>query len=173
MNAKLLGGLIMACVATSAQADGGSITLASWGGTFQKAQRQAWFTPAEKALGITIREDTTSGLADVRTQVASGKPAWDIVQQGSQSCPLMEKEGLLEKLDPAIVDTTGIPDNMKSEFQGESSRLFVRLEDGLEVSLRLGPTQIRESGVSTGQRVTLALHVEDTVLIPKEIRDGR
>ena len=89
MNAKLLGGLIMACVATSAQADGGSITLASWGGTFQKAQRQAWFTPAEKALGITIREDTTSGLADVRTQVASGKPAWDIVQQGSQSCPLM------------------------------------------------------------------------------------
>ena len=58
-------------------------------------------------------------------------------------------------------------------FQGESSRLFVRLDDGLEVSLRLGPTQIRESGIATGQQVTLALHVEDTVLIPREARDGR
>lgn len=116
MKAKVLGGMILACVAAGAQADGGSITLASWGGSFQKAQREAWFTPAEKALGLTIREDTTSGLADVRTQVASGKPAWDIVQQGNQSCPLMEKEGLLEKLDPAIVDTTGIPDNMKSDY---------------------------------------------------------
>ncbi|HYG41950.1 MAG TPA: polyamine ABC transporter substrate-binding protein [Bordetella sp.] len=115
MKARFLSGITLACAAMGAQA-ADSITLASWGGSFQKAQREAWFTPAEKALGITIREDTTSGLADVRTQVASGRPAWDIVQQGNQSCPLMEQEGLLEKLDPAIVDTTGIPDNMKSDY---------------------------------------------------------
>lgn len=115
MKAVLLGGLVLASAVAGAQANE-SITLASWGGSFQKAQREAWFTPAEKALGITIREDTTSGLADVRTQVASGSPAWDIVQQGNQSCPLMEQEGLLEKLDPSIVDTTGIPEGMKSDY---------------------------------------------------------
>ncbi|HYG41949.1 MAG TPA: ABC transporter ATP-binding protein [Bordetella sp.] len=60
-----------------------------------------------------------------------------------------------------------------SIFQGESSRLFVRLDDGLEVSLRLGPTQVRQFGMSRGQRVTLSLHAEDTVLLPREDGNGR
>ncbi|MBV7483870.1 ABC transporter ATP-binding protein [Bordetella sp. BOR01] len=60
-----------------------------------------------------------------------------------------------------------------SVFQGESSRLYVRLDDGLEVSLRLGPAQIRELGLGQGQRVTLSLHAEDTVLLPREDGDGR
>ncbi len=113
---KIALGAAIALLTTSAAQAADVITIASWGGEFQKAQRQAWFTPIEKAQGITIKEDTTSGIADVRTQVASGRPAWDIVQQGNQSCPIMEQEGLLEKLDPAIVDTSGIPDSMKSEY---------------------------------------------------------
>jgi hypothetical protein len=32
----------------------------------QKAQREAWFNLVEKELGITVKEDTTSGLADIR-----------------------------------------------------------------------------------------------------------
>ena len=50
-----------------------SITISSWGGAFQKAQREAWFNLVEKELGITIKEDTTSGVADIRAQVASGR----------------------------------------------------------------------------------------------------
>ncbi len=55
-----------------------SITISSWGGAFQKAQREAWFSVVEKELGITIKEDTTSGVADIRAQVASGRPTWDL-----------------------------------------------------------------------------------------------
>ena len=32
-----------------------SITVSSWGGAFQKAQREAWFNLVEKELGITIK----------------------------------------------------------------------------------------------------------------------
>jgi putative spermidine/putrescine transport system substrate-binding protein len=93
-----------------------SITVVSWGGAYQKAQREAWFNPTEKELGITLKEDTTSGVADVRAQVASGRPTWDLVQQGNYTCAILEREGLLEKLDPAILQIPGIPDNMKSAY---------------------------------------------------------
>lgn len=92
-----------------------SITVASWGGAYQDAQRKAWFEPAAKDLGITIKEDTTSGVADVRAQVKSGKVTWDLVQQGTNGCILLEREGNLEKLDPAVVKTDGIPADMKSD----------------------------------------------------------
>ena len=45
-----------------------SITISSWGGAFQKAQRQAWFELVEKELNIRIKEETTSGIGDVRAQ---------------------------------------------------------------------------------------------------------
>lgn len=112
-------GLAIALVA-GALASGGTpahaqqtLTIASWGGAYQKAQRKAWFDVVEKELGITIKEDTTSGIADVRAQVASGRPTWDIVQQGNYSCAMLDKEGKVEEFDPAIVNVDGIPDNMK------------------------------------------------------------
>ncbi len=93
-----------------------SITISSWGGAFQKAQRQAWFDLVEKELNIKIKEETTSGIGDVRAQVASGKPTWDLSTQGAYTCSLLEKEGKLEKLDPAIVDDAGVPPELKSPY---------------------------------------------------------
>ncbi|WP_170984343.1 polyamine ABC transporter substrate-binding protein [Rhodoligotrophos defluvii] len=92
-----------------------TLTIASWGGVYQKAQRDAWFDVVEKELGIKIKEDSTSGIADVRAQVASGSPTWDLVQQGNYSCAILDKEGNVEKLDPKILAIKGIPDNMKGE----------------------------------------------------------
>ena len=82
-----------------------SITISSWGGAFQKAQREAWFNIVEKELGITVKEDTTSGIADIRAQVASGRPTWDLSTQGNHTCGILQKEGKLEKLDPAPSST--------------------------------------------------------------------
>jgi putative spermidine/putrescine transport system ATP-binding protein len=101
-------------------------------------------------------------------------PAGQDAPGGDEAWLMLRPENLMladAAPDPACNLLSGVVAD--TVFQGESSRLFVRLDDGLEVSLRLGPTQIRESGVATGQKVTLALHVEDTVLIPKEARDGR
>ena len=92
-----------------------TLTISSWGGAYQKAQREAWFEVVEKELGIKIKEDTTSGIADVRAQVASGRPTWDLVQQGNYTCAILDKEGKVEKLDRAILAMEGISPNMKGE----------------------------------------------------------
>lgn len=119
MNARaisgmaLIAGAIMA-IATPSNAQQ-TLTISSWGGAYQKAQRDAWFDVVEKELGIKIKEDTTSGIADVRAQVASGRPTWDLVQQGNYSCAILDKEGKVEKLDPAILKIDGIPDSMKGD----------------------------------------------------------
>ncbi len=90
--------LLLGAPAAMAQ-DKKVLTISSWGGAFQKAQKEAWFAIVEKELNVTIKEDNTSGIADVRTQVASGKPTWDLTTQGAYSCKLLEKEGRLEKFD--------------------------------------------------------------------------
>ncbi|QIE46719.1 extracellular solute-binding protein [Pseudohalocynthiibacter aestuariivivens] len=92
-----------------------TLTVASWGGAYQEAQRKAWFDVVEKELNIKIIEDTTSGAADVRVQVASGSPTWDLTQQGNYSCAILEREGNVEMLDPEILAVKGIPDNMKGK----------------------------------------------------------
>ncbi|MGE0578637.1 ABC transporter substrate-binding protein [Reyranella sp.] len=94
--------LLLAASQAAAQ-DKKTLTISSWGGAFQKAQKEAWFGIVEKELGVVIKEDNTSGIADVRTQVASGKPTWDLTTQGAYSCALLEKEGRLEKFDDATM----------------------------------------------------------------------
>ena len=93
------------------------VTVVSWGGAYQEAQRKAWFEPAQKDLGITVKEDTMSGIADHRAQVMSGSVTWDLVQHGSYSAMKLVKEGMVEKLDFSVInEIDGIPDDMKSDY---------------------------------------------------------
>jgi len=103
-----LGATLAMGVAMSSAAAGDSITFASWGGSFQDAERKAFLEPAAAALGITIKEDTLNGLADVRAQVQSGSPQWDIAELGSNSCAQAIKEGIVEPLDFSVINTDGI-----------------------------------------------------------------
>ena len=56
------------------------------GGSYMEAMRTATYVPASKMLGITIKEDLIRSWADVRLQVQSGKPTWDIVEYAIQFC---------------------------------------------------------------------------------------
>lgn len=100
-------GLLGLVVATGARAQD-SITVASWGGVYQEAESKAFFQPAAKALGITIKEDTTGGLADVRLQVTGDAVKWDLVELGADECARGTREGLFEKLDYGIIKADGI-----------------------------------------------------------------
>lgn len=117
-----LGAIALACaglvagVSSADAQDKKTLTISSWGGAFQKAQKEAWFGIVEKELNVTIKEDNTSGIADVRTQVASGKPTWDLTTQGMYSCLLLEKEGRLEPLsDEVLAVAKDVPDALKSK----------------------------------------------------------
>jgi len=71
--------------------------------------------PAAKKLNVTVKEDTTNGIQDVRAQITAGAVAWDVTEQDLPSCETLSREGSLEPIDYSIVDTTGIPKELIHE----------------------------------------------------------
>lgn len=93
-------------LATTALAQDKTVTIASWGGSYQEAQSKALFEPAEANTGVTVKEETYGGMADVRLQVSSGQVTFDIVVSGSGSAARAGVEGLLEPLDYNVIDVS-------------------------------------------------------------------
>ncbi|MBN3778997.1 ABC transporter substrate-binding protein [Burkholderia sp. Ac-20345] len=86
-----------------------SVTFAGYGGDYQKNIVKALIKPAADKEGLDLRTESHDGLATVRVQVTSGRPAWDIVQLGAEECATGSAQGLFEKLDYKLIDTSGIP----------------------------------------------------------------
>lgn len=90
------------------------LVVVSYGGSFQEAQRKAFFDQFEKSTGIKVNEAQWSGeYAKLKAMVESGDVTWDLVTTAESS--LIErgaKEGILER-----IDYTGID---KSRFYPES-----------------------------------------------------
>jgi putative spermidine/putrescine transport system substrate-binding protein len=104
----------VAVLAQPALAD--ELTAVSFGGSYQEAQSKALFQPAAGALGITVREETYGGIADLRLQVNSGAVTWDVVASGSGSAARAGAEGILEPLDYSVIDVSDFGDGLYQEF---------------------------------------------------------
>lgn len=76
-----------------------TVTVASSGGAYQDALREAVLKPAMERLGITIKEETISGIAEIRAQVESGAVAIDLIEWSADVCVVGENQNLWEKLD--------------------------------------------------------------------------
>jgi putative spermidine/putrescine transport system substrate-binding protein len=106
--APVLAGLFATASALSPAAAQQTITFASFGGAYQAAQRKALLDPIEKALNIVIKEDTLTGIADVRAQVRANAVKWDVADLGAASCARGSVENLFEPLDYSVIKTAGI-----------------------------------------------------------------
>ena len=106
-TARVVVSLAMLLVAGGVPAgDAGAqetVTVVSFGGSYQDAERKAMYEPTARKLGIVIKEDSLKGVADVRLQVQSGRPAWDVVELGKQYCMADEAKDLFEPLDFRVV----------------------------------------------------------------------
>ena len=100
--------LLLGVAATLPAVAQSTITFASYGGAYQAAQRKALLDPIEKQMNITIKEDTLTGIADVRAQVGANAVKWDVADLGGASCARGEAEGLFEPLDYSVIKTDGI-----------------------------------------------------------------
>lgn len=116
MKTKTLLTLSAAVMATSAFAADKSVTIASWGGSYQEAQSKALFEPAEANTGIAVKQETYGGMSDVRLQVSSGQVTLDIVASGSGSAARAAAEGLLEPLDYDVIDVSTFYPNLYTEY---------------------------------------------------------
>ena len=112
MTVTVAAGLMV----STALADSGTVTIASWGGSYQEAQSKALFEPAAANTGITVKQETYGGMSDVRLQVSSGSVTLDIVASGSGSAARAAAEGLLEKLDYGVIDVSDFYPTLYSDY---------------------------------------------------------
>ena len=94
----ILAAVSMLALASAAQAR--DLTVVSWGGAYQDAQKEIYFKPFEAASGKKlIDESWDGGVGVLRAKVESGHADWDVVQVESDELAMGCDEGLYEKLD--------------------------------------------------------------------------
>lgn len=90
---------LVACLNGAAAAR--DLTVISWGGNFQDAQRAAYFAPFTVATGIKIVDQAwDGGVGTLRARVqAAGDPGWDVVHAEVEELLVGCAEGLFEPID--------------------------------------------------------------------------
>jgi putative spermidine/putrescine transport system substrate-binding protein len=96
------------------------LTVVSWGGAYQDAQRKIYFEPFMKSTGIKLVEDSwNGGIGTLRAKVEGGNADWDVVQVEAEELLLGCDDGLFEPMDfnaiggkdaflPAAVNECGV-----------------------------------------------------------------
>lgn len=79
-----------------------SLTILSWGGAYEHAQRRALFTPFTEAQDIPVAVDSyNGGLTELRQAVAEDDVPWDVLDMTRSEAMAACEEGLLEPLPPS------------------------------------------------------------------------
>ena len=80
-------------------ADPPILTIATWGGAYERAQREALFEPFTNRAGIAIEvAEYDGGIEELRAQHADGEAAWDLVDMTMSDTLTACREGLLRPL---------------------------------------------------------------------------
>jgi putative spermidine/putrescine transport system substrate-binding protein len=103
----LVGGAIAApFVSRSGWAAGRSeLVVCSWGGSYQKALKKAFFEPFEKETKIKVVDTSAPEVAKVKAQVDSKNVEWDVIEGGTRWYPILVAKGLIQPLDMKRIDT--------------------------------------------------------------------
>ena len=102
MTARRALALLLASASPALAAE--SITVVSWGGSYQRASEAAVMRPFTEETGIEVVVDTYSGdLAQARAQVEIGDVYWDVVDLDFDDFVRGCDEGLLEPMPVAAL----------------------------------------------------------------------
>jgi len=108
----IAGVLAVIWLCTAAVAD--TLTIATWGGAYERSQAKAYFEPFTSQTGVAISTQRyKGGIKELREQVKSGRVQWDLVDlvmaDNLQACAL----GLLEPIDHSSLQPA--PDGTPAE----------------------------------------------------------
>ncbi len=102
MQRVLLTGAVAGAfaVALAGAAAARDLTVVSWGGAYQDAQREVYFKPfMEQKKAKMVEESWDGGVGVLRAKVQGGNNNWDVVQVEAEELVLGCEEGLYEKID--------------------------------------------------------------------------
>jgi len=116
--AGCLTALVAGTAVTTAQAR--DLTVVSWGGNYQDAQKKIYFEPFSKKIGKPVLDESwDGGIGVIAAKIKAGVPNWDVVQVEAEELALGCADGYYEKLDwdklggkdaylPAAVNDCGV-----------------------------------------------------------------
>jgi putative spermidine/putrescine transport system substrate-binding protein len=85
---------------SAGSAPAADLTVTSFGGTYQDAQREVYFEPFKQATGLDLVEDVwNGGVGAIRAKVEGGGEEWDVVQVEAEELVIGCEEGLYELID--------------------------------------------------------------------------
>lgn len=93
----------VALVLAAGSAAARDLTIVSWGGAYQDAQREVLFKPFTAQTGVKLLEDSWDGGIGALRAKAEGPPTWDVVQVEADELVLGCDEGIIEPLDWAAL----------------------------------------------------------------------
>ncbi|MCH4561798.1 extracellular solute-binding protein [Halomonas sp. EGI 63088] len=100
----LLGLALMGLAAPAAAADDGPLTVLSWGGAYERAQRAALFEPYTASTGRRVEVmQYDGGLDGLRRAAETGEVPWDVIDMTRSEAMAACEEGLLRPLSPALL----------------------------------------------------------------------
>ncbi len=86
------------------QAEARDLTVVSWGGAYQDAQRDVYFRPfMQQSNARMLEESWDGGIGVLRAKIQSGNNNWDVVQVEGDELLIGCDEGLFEQLDYARI----------------------------------------------------------------------
>ncbi|WP_408585474.1 ABC transporter substrate-binding protein [Paraburkholderia bannensis] len=89
-----------ALVSAASLASARDLTVVSWGGNFQDAQREINFKPFQQELGKPVLDQSwDGGIGVIQAKLKAGVPNWDVVEVESEDLGQGCSDGLFEKLD--------------------------------------------------------------------------
>src|SRR6185436_12584797 len=89
----------VAGLAAAQTATARDLTIVSWGGNFQDAQREIFFTPFGQQTGKKVLDQSwDGGVGVLDAKVKVGNPNWDVVEVEAEDLALGCDSGLYEKI---------------------------------------------------------------------------
>ncbi|WP_116083312.1 polyamine ABC transporter substrate-binding protein [Tropicimonas sp. IMCC34011] len=92
------------------------LVVASYGGSFQDGQTEAFFEPYAETSGVKVTGTTGTGYAKVKAMVESGNVIWDVISADGAAYEAEVVDGLLEPIDYSVVQADGIPEEFRKEY---------------------------------------------------------
>jgi putative spermidine/putrescine transport system substrate-binding protein len=97
-KATIIASTVLIAGGFSAQAR--DLTVVSWGGNFQDAQRKIFFEPYATETGKAVLDESwDGGYGVLQAKVKAGVPNWDVVEVEAEELALGCADGIYEKLD--------------------------------------------------------------------------
>jgi putative spermidine/putrescine transport system substrate-binding protein len=92
------------------------LVFTSSGGSYQRAQTNAWLKPYSKETGTEIRQDSYTDYAKVQSLVENDQVNWDVVDVGNDF-GFQSTADLLEPLDYSVIDKGSILEGYATKYR--------------------------------------------------------